>query len=47
MEEKEMLSQEYIMLFNGVSDAIQELQGMIDRMKFLQMRAEELVIEKK
>ena len=46
MEEKETLSKEYIMLFNGVSDAIQELQGTIDRLKFLQMKAEELYIEK-
>ena len=45
MEEKETLSQEYIMLFNGISDAIQELQGMIDRLKFLQMKAEEIYIE--
>ena len=46
MEEKKTLSQEYIMLFNGVSDAIQELQGMVDRLKFLQMKAEEIYIEK-
>lgn len=43
---QEQLSPEYLLLFNGISDTIEELQAMIDRLKFLQQRAEELFIEK-
>ena len=45
METQESVSSEYLLLFNGITDTIKELQSMIDRLKFLQQSAEDLYIE--
>lgn len=39
------VKKEYIVLFNGITDAIDSLQKQIDRLKFLQVKAEEIYIE--
>ena len=41
-----MCTREYTLLFNGLTDVIAELEEMLLRMKRLQAKAEELVMEK-
>lgn len=38
------LSKEYTLLFNGITDTIQELQALSNRLATLQLQAEELYI---
>ena len=38
------LSKEYTLLFNGITDTIQELQTLSNRLAALQLQAEELYI---
>lgn len=37
---------EYILLFNGITEALRDVQFLTDRLKYLQMRAEECYMEK-
>ncbi len=46
MENKDLCTREYTLLFNGLTDTIAELEEMLLRMKRLQAKAEELVMEK-
>ncbi len=40
----EELKKEYILLFNGITDTIRQLEYTITRLKMLQQRAEELYL---
>lgn len=39
------LNKEYTLLFNGITDTIQQLETMTKRLKNLQMRAEEAYLQ--
>ncbi len=43
---EEDIRKEYVMLFNGISKTIEEMEGMIDRLKQLQQEAETCVMER-
>ena len=42
MERTESCSREYTLLFNGISDAIEEVEGILYRLRRLQAEAEEV-----
>ena len=44
MERTESCSREYTLLFNGISDAIEEVEGVLYRLKRLQAEAEEVYL---
>lgn len=40
------ISEEYKVLFDGVTDTITQLEGMVENLKHLQQKAEEIFISK-
>ena len=44
IDKEKHITSEYALLFNGITETIQNLQNQIDYLKFLQQKAEELFI---
>ena len=44
MDKKESLTKEYTLLFNGITDTIEELETLLLRLKRRQAQAEELYV---
>lgn len=46
MDKKESITKEYALLFNGITNTIEELEGLLLRLKRMQSEAEELYLSR-
>lgn len=46
MDKKESITKEYALLFNGITDTIEELETLLLRLKRMQAEAEEIYISR-